>query len=125
MALFCRKEHMPCGSLPRLDRRVTNPFTRVSFTLRFFALLISLRLCLYFFFNLIHSAAVHALYYLLFPYIFCATNFILATRHAEMLRIPHYLDNRLTDGGKVVRPTHQLLSTPQKHHFSASFTNFC
>jgi hypothetical protein len=31
-----------------------------------------------------------------------------------MLRIPHYLDNRLTDGGKVVSPTHRpLLSSPE------------
>jgi hypothetical protein len=35
-----------------------------------------------------------------------------------MLRNPHYLDNRLTDGGKVVSPTHQPRSTPQKN-FSA------
>jgi hypothetical protein len=25
----------------------------------------------------------------------------------EMLRIPHFLDIRLTDGGKVVSPTHR------------------
>jgi hypothetical protein len=31
-------------------------------------------------------------------------------------RIPHCLDNRLTDGGR---------STPQKHYFSASGTHFC
>jgi hypothetical protein len=29
-----------------------------------------------------------------------------------------------TDGGKVVRPTHQPRSTPQKHYFSASGTHF-
>jgi hypothetical protein len=34
----------------------------------------------------------------------------------EMLRIPHYLDNRLTDGGKVVSPTHRPHFTPQKHY---------
>jgi hypothetical protein len=27
----------------------------------------------------------------------------------ERLRIPHFLDNRLTDGGKVVRPKHRAL----------------
>jgi hypothetical protein len=31
----------------------------------------------------------------------------------EMLRIPHCLDNRLTDGGKVVSPTQQPHFTPQ------------
>jgi hypothetical protein len=31
-----------------------------------------------------------------------------------MLRIPHCLDNRLIDGGKVVSPTHQPHFTPQK-----------
>jgi hypothetical protein len=35
----------------------------------------------------------------------------------EMLRIPHCLDSRLTDGGKVVSPTHRPRSTPQKHFF--------
>jgi hypothetical protein len=34
--------------------------------------------------------------------------------------IPHCLNNQLTDGGKVVRPTHRPRSTPQKHYFSAS-----
>jgi hypothetical protein len=43
----------------------------------------------------------------------------------ETLRIPHCLDNRLIDGGKVVRPTHRPRSTPQKRYFSASGTNFC
>jgi hypothetical protein len=43
----------------------------------------------------------------------------------DMLRIPHCLDNRLTDGGKVVSPTHWPHSTPQKHYFSASGTHFC
>jgi hypothetical protein len=32
----------------------------------------------------------------------------------EMLRIPHCLDDRQTDGGKVVIPTHQLHFTPQE-----------
>jgi hypothetical protein len=39
-----------------------------------------------------------------------------------MLRIPHCLDNRNTDGGKVVCLMH---STPQKHYFSVSGTHFC
>jgi hypothetical protein len=44
----------------------------------------------------------------------------------EMLRIPHYLDNRLTDGGKVVSPTHPPHFTPQKHYyFYVSGTHFC
>jgi hypothetical protein len=43
-----------------------------------------------------------------------------------MLRIPHYLDNRLTDGGKVVSPTHRPHFAPQKHYyFSVSSTHFC
>jgi hypothetical protein len=42
-----------------------------------------------------------------------------------MLRIPHCLDNRLTDGGKVVSPTHLPHTTPQKHYLSVSGTNFC
>jgi hypothetical protein len=40
-----------------------------------------------------------------------------------MLRIPHCLDNRLTDGGKVVSPTHRPLrgnrTTPRKTCYSA------
>jgi hypothetical protein len=43
----------------------------------------------------------------------------------EMSRIPHCLDNRFTDGGKVVSLTHLQRSTPQKHYFSASDTRFC
>jgi hypothetical protein len=35
----------------------------------------------------------------------------------EMLRISHYLDNRLTDGGKVVSPTHGPHFTPQKYSY--------
>jgi hypothetical protein len=42
-----------------------------------------------------------------------------------MLRIPHCLDSWLTDGGKVVSPTHWLCSTPQKLFYSASGTHFC
>jgi hypothetical protein len=34
-------------------------------------------------------------------------------RPFEMLRIPHGLDNRLTDDGKVVSPAHRLRSTPK------------
>jgi hypothetical protein len=30
----------------------------------------------------------------------------------QILRIPHRLDNRLTDGGKVVSPMHRLHFTP-------------
>jgi hypothetical protein len=40
---------------------------------------------------------------------------------SEMLRIPHCLDNLLTD----VIPTHRPRSTPQKHYFHASGTHFC
>jgi hypothetical protein len=43
----------------------------------------------------------------------------------DMLRIPHCLDNWLTDGGKVVGPTHRPRSTPQKQYFSASGIHFC
>jgi hypothetical protein len=44
----------------------------------------------------------------------------------EMLRVPHCLDNRLTDGGKVVSPTHPTHFTPQKHYyFYVSGTHFC
>jgi hypothetical protein len=42
-----------------------------------------------------------------------------------MLRIPHCLENRLSDGRTVVSPTHWPHSTRQKHYFSASGTNFC
>jgi hypothetical protein len=35
----------------------------------------------------------------------------------EMLRIPCCLDNRLTDGGKVVSPTHRPHFTPQNLFF--------
>jgi hypothetical protein len=44
----------------------------------------------------------------------------------EMLRISHCLDNRLTDGGKVVSPTHRPHFTTQKHYyFYISCTHFC
>jgi hypothetical protein len=43
----------------------------------------------------------------------------------EMLRIPHCLDSRLTDGGKV-SPTEPPHFTPQKHYyFYVSGTHFC
>jgi hypothetical protein len=43
-----------------------------------------------------------------------------------MLRIPHCLDNRLIDGGKVVSLTHQPHFTPQKYYyFNVSGTHFC
>jgi hypothetical protein len=43
-----------------------------------------------------------------------------------MLRIPHCLDSRLTDGSKVVSPTHPPHFTPQNHHyFYVSGTHFC
>jgi hypothetical protein len=35
----------------------------------------------------------------------------------EMLRIPHCLGNRLTDGGKYVSLTHPPHFTPQKHYY--------
>jgi hypothetical protein len=35
------------------------------------------------------------------------------------------LDYRLTDGGKVIIPTHRPRSTPQKQYFSISGTHFC
>jgi hypothetical protein len=43
-----------------------------------------------------------------------------------MLRIPHCVDNRLTDGGKVISPMHPPHFTPQKHYyFNVSGTHFC
>jgi hypothetical protein len=46
-----------------------------------------------------------------------------------MLRIPHCLDNRLIDGGKVVcstHPQHPPHFTPQKqYYFNVSGTHFC
>jgi hypothetical protein len=41
-----------------------------------------------------------------------------------MLRIPHCIDNWLTDGGNI-SPTQWPHFTPQKHYFSASGTDFC
>jgi hypothetical protein len=34
------------------------------------------------------------------------------------------LDNRLTDRGKAVNPTHRQCSTTHKHYFYASGTHF-
>jgi hypothetical protein len=42
-------------------------------------------------------------------------------RGCAMLRISHCSDNRPTDGGKVVSPTHRTHLTPQKHYVSVSF----
>jgi hypothetical protein len=44
----------------------------------------------------------------------------------EMLSIPRCLDNWLTDGGKVVSPTHPPHFTPQIHYyfFNVSGTHF-
>jgi hypothetical protein len=41
-----------------------------------------------------------------------------------MARIAHCLDNRLRDGGNIVRPTHRPPSTPQKRVF-VSGTHIC
>jgi hypothetical protein len=43
----------------------------------------------------------------------------------QMLRIPYYVDNWLTGGGKVVSLTHRPRSTPQKHYFSAAGADLC
>jgi hypothetical protein len=50
---------------------------------------------------------------------------LFAKQAVETLRNPHCLDNRFTDGGKVVSPAHRPRSTPQKHYSSASATHFC
>jgi hypothetical protein len=43
-----------------------------------------------------------------------------------MLRIPHCLDNYVTDGGEVVSPTQRPRSTLQKYSSSSSSgTRFC
>jgi hypothetical protein len=39
----------------------------------------------------------------------------------ETLRLPHYLDNRLTDGGNVVSFTRRQLFTPQKNYLINSW----
>jgi hypothetical protein len=41
-----------------------------------------------------------------------------------MMRIPHCLGSRLTDGGRVVSRTHLSRSAPQKHNFYVSGTHF-
>jgi hypothetical protein len=43
----------------------------------------------------------------------------------EMLRIPLFLNNRLTDGGKVDSLTDRLRSTPQKHYVSTYGAHIC
>jgi hypothetical protein len=44
----------------------------------------------------------------------------------DTLMIQYYLDNRHTNGGKVVSSTHRPHFTPQKHyHFSVSGSHFC
>jgi hypothetical protein len=42
----------------------------------------------------------------------------------EMLRLAHFQDSRLRDGGEVSL-TRQTRSTSQKHYFCASDTHFC
>jgi hypothetical protein len=42
-----------------------------------------------------------------------------------MLRIPHYVDNRVTEGGKVFIHTNQPRYTLHKHYFSLSGPHFC
>jgi hypothetical protein len=41
-----------------------------------------------------------------------------------MLRIPHCLDNRLTDDDKFVSPTYPPHFTPEKHYYFVSGTHF-
>jgi hypothetical protein len=43
----------------------------------------------------------------------------------EMLRMSHFLNNRLTHGGNIVSPTQRPRSTPLKHYFSAFGAHFC
>jgi hypothetical protein len=42
----------------------------------------------------------------------------------EMLRIPHCIDNRTTDGGKEISPRNRPRSTPH-HYYSVSGTHLC
>jgi hypothetical protein len=42
-----------------------------------------------------------------------------------MLWIPQCLGNRLTDGGKIVSPTHPPHFAPQHYNFSVSGAHFC
>jgi hypothetical protein len=42
-----------------------------------------------------------------------------------MLSLPHFLDSRLIDGGKIVSLTSRPPFTPQKHYFSTSGTHLC
>jgi hypothetical protein len=41
-----------------------------------------------------------------------------------MLRVPHYLDNRLKDGGKVVSLTPRLRFAPQENYLINSWYSF-
>jgi hypothetical protein len=43
----------------------------------------------------------------------------------DMLRIPHCLDSRLTDGGKFISPKHLPRSITKKQYISLSDTHFC
>jgi hypothetical protein len=42
-----------------------------------------------------------------------------------MLKISHWLDNRLSDGGEIVSLTHQLHSTPQKYFLALISVTSC
>jgi hypothetical protein len=53
----------------------------------------------------------------------CSTSGIGPCR--PVLRIPHSLHTRLTDGANVVNLTHRPRSTPEKYYFPASGTHFC
>jgi hypothetical protein len=42
----------------------------------------------------------------------------------ETMRLPHFLDNQLTDGGEVVSLTHQPPFTPRKIHCTQSVRDY-
>jgi hypothetical protein len=42
----------------------------------------------------------------------------------KLLQTPHYFDNQLTGGGKVVSPTHRTRFNPQKYYVSAYGAHF-
>jgi hypothetical protein len=44
----------------------------------------------------------------------CTVYVIKKNYPCETLRLLHFLDNRLTDGGEVVSPTRRMLFTPQE-----------
>jgi hypothetical protein len=54
------------------------------------------------------------LFFLLSRYFPLSLSLPLSLKGCEMLRIPHCLDNRLTEGGKIVSRTRRPRSTPQK-----------